>query len=174
MISKRKPAAVTFAACAAIVLAGCGGKSEATTTSRQAPPMDVGVTTVMQKDVPIYGDWVATLDGYVNANIQPQVSGYLIKQDYREGSFVHKDDVLFEIDPRPFQAALDQAQAQLAQASGQRSQARGSSRRRMLSWASRRSTSSATRRSPRRTRFRKASWITTSGAGAGRGAGQDR
>ncbi len=126
MISKRRPAAVTFAACAAIVLAGCGGKSEATTTSRQAPPpMDVGVTTVVQKDVPVYGDWVATLDGYVNANIQPQVSGYLIRQDYREGSFVHKDDVLFEIDPRPFQAALDRAQAQLAQANAQRSQAEG-------------------------------------------------
>jgi membrane fusion protein (multidrug efflux system) len=62
---------------------------------------------------------VATLDGYVNAQIQPQVSGYLIKQDYREGSLVHKDDVLFEIDPRPFQAVLDQAKAQLAQAEAQ-------------------------------------------------------
>jgi membrane fusion protein (multidrug efflux system) len=83
------------------------------------------VVTVIQKDVPIYGDWVATLDGYVNANIQPQVSGYLIKQNYREGSFVHKDDVLFEIDPRPFQAALDQAKAQLAQAKGQLAQSQG-------------------------------------------------
>jgi membrane fusion protein (multidrug efflux system) len=83
------------------------------------------VVTVIQKDVPIYGDWVATLDGYVNANIQPQVSGYLIRQDYQEGSFVHKDDVLFEIDPRPFQAAVDQAQGQLAQAKGQLSQAEG-------------------------------------------------
>jgi membrane fusion protein (multidrug efflux system) len=62
---------------------------------------------------------VATLDGYVNAQIQPQVTGYLIKQDYREGSLVHKNDVLFEIDPRPFQAALDQAKAQLAQAKAQ-------------------------------------------------------
>ena len=74
---------------------------------------------MVQKDVSIYGEWVATLDGYVNAQIQPQVSGYLIRQDYQEGSFVHKDDVLFEIDPRPFQAVLDQAKAQLAQAEAQ-------------------------------------------------------
>jgi membrane fusion protein (multidrug efflux system) len=74
---------------------------------------------VVQKDVPIYSEWVGTLDGYVNAQIQPQVTGYLIKQDYREGSFVHQGDVLFEIDPRPFQAVLDQAKAQLAQAEAQ-------------------------------------------------------
>jgi RND family efflux transporter MFP subunit len=74
---------------------------------------------VTQRDVSIYGEWVATLDGYVNAQIQPHVTGYLIKQDYREGSFVHINDVLFEIDPRPFQAVLDQAKAQLAQAEAQ-------------------------------------------------------
>jgi membrane fusion protein (multidrug efflux system) len=79
----------------------------------------VQVARVVQRDVSIYSEWVATLDGYVNAQIQPQVNGYLIKQDYREGSFVHKDDVLFEIDPRPFQAVLDQAKAQLAQAQAQ-------------------------------------------------------
>ena len=83
----------------------------------------MGVVIVEQRDVPIYGDWVATLDGFVNANIQPQVSGYLIRQTYREGSFVHKGDVLFEIDPRPFQAVLDQAKGQLAQAEGQLGQA---------------------------------------------------
>jgi membrane fusion protein (multidrug efflux system) len=77
------------------------------------------VARVAKKDVSIYGEWVATLDGYVNAQIQPQVTGYLIKQNYREGSLVHKDDVLFEIDPRPFQALLDQAKAQLAQAEAQ-------------------------------------------------------
>lgn len=85
--------------------------------------MNVGVVAVIQRDVPIYGDWVATLDGYTNANIQPQVTGYLIRQNYREGAFVHKGDVLFEIDPRPFQAALDQARGQLSQARGQLSQA---------------------------------------------------
>jgi membrane fusion protein (multidrug efflux system) len=78
---------------------------------------------VIQENVPIYGNWVASLQGYVNANIQPQVAGYLIKQDYQEGSFVHKGDILFEIDPRPFQAALDQAKGQLAQATGQLAQA---------------------------------------------------
>ena len=120
-----KTAAAVLAICAAILLGGCG-KSEATTTSRQTPPpQDVAVTPVVQKDVPIYGDWVATLDGYVNANIQPQVSGYLLKQDYREGSFVHKDDVLFEIDRRPFQAVLDRAQGELAQSKGQLAQAEG-------------------------------------------------
>lgn len=83
------------------------------------PAPAVEVASVVQKDVPIYDEWIATLYGYVNAQIQPQVTGYLIKQDYREGSFVHKGDVLFEIDPRPFQAVLDQAKAQLAQAEAQ-------------------------------------------------------
>lgn len=96
--------------------AGCGQRA----SSAQAPkPPQVEVAPVIQQDVRIYGEWVATLDGYVNAQIQPQVTGYLIKQDYREGSFVQKDDVLFEIDPRPFQAVLDQAKAQLAQAEAQ-------------------------------------------------------
>lgn len=86
------------------------------------PPPEVGISTVKSQDITTYGDWVATLDGYVNAQIQPQVSGYLIRQDYREGSFVHKGEVLFEIDPRPFQAVLDQAKGQLAQANGQLAQ----------------------------------------------------
>jgi RND family efflux transporter MFP subunit len=84
------------------------------------PPIaEVEVASVVQQDVPIYAEWVATLDGYVNAQIQPQVSGYLIKQSYKEGSYVRKGQVLFEIDPRPFQAILDQAKAQLAQAEAQ-------------------------------------------------------
>jgi membrane fusion protein (multidrug efflux system) len=81
--------------------------------------MPVSVTTAEVRDVPIYGDWVATMDGYVNAQIVPQVSGYLIRQDYKEGSVVHKGQVLFEIDPRPFQAVLDQNLAQVAQARAQ-------------------------------------------------------
>jgi membrane fusion protein (multidrug efflux system) len=97
-----------------LLAAGCGGQQSSAT-----PPPRVAVVAVTQKDVSIYSEWVATLDGYVNAQIQPQVTGYLIKQNYREGSYVHKDDVLFEIDPRPFQAALDQASAQLAQAEAQ-------------------------------------------------------
>lgn len=95
---------------------GCGQR----VSSAPIPhPPEVEVANVVQKDVRIYGEWVATLDGYVNAQIQPQVTGYLIKQDYREGALVQKDDVLFEIDPRPFQAVLDQAKAQLAQAQAQ-------------------------------------------------------
>ncbi len=125
MIPISKPIAATLALCSLSFLGGCG-KSAATSGAHAAPPpVDVGVSTAIQKDVAIYGDWVATLDGYVNANIQPQVSGYLVRQVYREGSLVHQDDVLFEIDPRPFQAALDVAKGQLAQARGQLSQAEG-------------------------------------------------
>jgi membrane fusion protein (multidrug efflux system) len=111
------------------VLSGChallyiSGCSQKAATPQGFPPPQVGVVTVVKRDVPIYGDWVATLDGFVNANIQPQVSGYLIRQTYQEGSFVRKGDALFEIDPRPFQAVLDQAKGQLAQAKGQLGQA---------------------------------------------------
>jgi membrane fusion protein (multidrug efflux system) len=94
---------------------GCGTK----TASAAAAPPSVQVASVIQKDIPIYHEWIATLDGYVNAVIQPQVSGYLIKQNYREGALVSKNQVLFKIDPRPFQAVLDQAKAQLAQAEAQ-------------------------------------------------------
>jgi membrane fusion protein (multidrug efflux system) len=79
-------------------------------------PVAVETTTARSESVPLYGDWVANTDGYVNAQIQPQVSGYLIRQDYKEGSVVAKDQVLFEIDPRPFQAVVDQAKASVAQA----------------------------------------------------------
>jgi RND family efflux transporter MFP subunit len=83
-----------------------------------APP-DVLVAQVEQQDVPIYGEWIGTLAGQVNANVQAQVSGYLLKRDYQEGSTVRTGQLLFEIDPRPFQAALDQAEGQLAQAVAQ-------------------------------------------------------
>ena len=71
---------------------------------------------VEQKDVPIFGEWIGTLDGLVNADVRAQVTGYLQRQGYQEGAFVKKGQLLFQIDPRPFQAALDQAQGQLAQA----------------------------------------------------------
>jgi len=77
---------------------------------------DVEVVQVEQKDVPIYGEWIGTLDGLTNADVRAQVTGYIMKQAYQEGAFVKKGQLLFEIDPRPFQAALDQAQGQLAQA----------------------------------------------------------
>jgi RND family efflux transporter MFP subunit len=77
---------------------------------------DVEVVKVQQEDVPIYGEWIGTLDGLVNADVRAQVTGYLLKQGYQEGAFVRQGQLLFQIDPRPFQAALDQAQGQLAQA----------------------------------------------------------
>src|SRR5467141_1133147 len=84
-----------------------------------APPgasPDVEVVQVEQKDVPIFGEWIGTLDGFTNADVRAQVTGYLLRQGYQEGAFVRKGQLLFEIDPRPFQAALDQAEGQLAQA----------------------------------------------------------
>jgi RND family efflux transporter MFP subunit len=77
---------------------------------------DVEVVQVEQKDVPIYGEWIGTLDGLTNADVRAQVTGYLLRQDYHEGAFVKKGQLLFEVDPRPFKAALDQSEGQLAQA----------------------------------------------------------
>jgi membrane fusion protein (multidrug efflux system) len=94
---------------------GCGR----TKAAASPPPPDVRVAPVIQEDVPVYSEWVATLDGYVNAQVRPQVSGYIVKQNYKEGSLVRKGEVLFEIDPRPFQAALDRAKGDLAQAQAQ-------------------------------------------------------
>ena len=82
-------------------------------------PPDVEVVSVERRDIPVYREWVGTLDGLVNAAIRPQVTGYLLTQNYSEGSFVTKNQLLLQIDPRPFQAAVDQAQGQLAQADGQ-------------------------------------------------------
>src|ERR1700691_2702107 len=96
--------------------AGC--ERHVVSASPPAPPV-VEVTPAIQKDVPLEGEWVGTLDGYVNAQIHPHVSGYLIRKDYQEGGVVRQGQILFEIDPRPFQAALDQAKGQLAQAQAQ-------------------------------------------------------
>src|SRR5437763_2299547 len=114
---RRKPLVVVFLGCNLLLFGGCGDSSKA--APAPAPPLAVEVATVMQKDTPIYSEWIAILDGYVNAQIQPRVAGYIIRQDYREGSVVRQGQVLFEIDPRPFKAALDQAKAQLAQAEAQ-------------------------------------------------------
>ncbi len=107
--------ALAIAAIPLVFLTGCG--------KPPAPPaagaLPVEYVTAAQQDVPVIGNWVATTDGYVNAQIQPQVSGYLIRQDYKEGSEVRKGQVLFEIDPRPLQAVLDQTKAQQAQAQAQ-------------------------------------------------------
>lgn len=103
-------------------LSGCRGKAEANSPAGGFVPT-VDVASVQQRDVPLTSEWIASLDGYVNAQIQPHVSGYLVRQEYKEGSFVHKGEVLFEIDPRPFQAVLDQSKGQLAQAEAQINQA---------------------------------------------------
>jgi len=124
----RGPAAIPGLSCTAVsrlVLAvllatvstavGCGK----TNAAPAIPVPEVEVASVVQQDVPIVSEWVATLDGFVNAQIQPQVTGYVIRQTYKEGSFVRKGQMLFQIDPRPFRAALDQTKAQLEQAQAQ-------------------------------------------------------
>jgi RND family efflux transporter MFP subunit len=104
-----------------LVASGC---SHSTPTAQGAAVPVVMVTLVEQRDVPIYSEWIGTLDGMVNAAIRAQVTGYLLRQEFLEGSFVRKGQLLFEIDARPFQASLAQAQGQLAQAQGQLAQAK--------------------------------------------------
>ena len=95
-------------------------RSVAKPTAKALPLLPVvEVVPVEQKDVPIYGEWIGTLTGQVNADVKAQVTGYLLMRDYKEGSYVRKGQLLFEIDPRPFGAALDQARGQLAQAEAQ-------------------------------------------------------
>lgn len=105
---------VLMAVAAVIPLAACS-RSDAQPVAAAAPPV-VSVVEVRPERVPLTSEWIATLDGYVNAQIRPQVSGYLVQKLYREGTRVRKGQVLFEIDPRPFEAALSQAEAQLAKA----------------------------------------------------------
>jgi len=113
--SRTAARAVTAFLFVALPMACRNGKAAAPSP----PPLTVEVVDVVAEDVPLRLEWVTTLDGYVNAKIQPQVSGYLVKQSYVEGTYVKKGDVLFEIDPRPFQAALENARGQRAQAEAQ-------------------------------------------------------
>ena len=116
-------ASVTMLAAFALLITACDSKDpKAAATSSSSVPVDA--VRVRQENVPLVGDWVGTLDGFVNAQIQPQVSGYLVHQNYREGSSVAKDQVLFQIDRRQFQATVDQAAAQVEQAKGQLAQAK--------------------------------------------------
>ena len=113
---------------AAVVLLAVGAvigvnNSKGAAPAAAPPPPDVIVASVEQQDLPIEREWVGTLDGLVNAAIKAQVTGYVMQQAYTEGSFVHKGQLLFEIDPRPFQAVVDQAGGQLAQAHAQAAQA---------------------------------------------------
>ena len=101
------------------ITSGCSRKAE-----QVAPPTpEVLVTTVMPKDVPVLKEGVATLEGFITANINAQVQGYIISRDYKEGSLVKKGDLLFQIDPRPFEATLDQAKGNLAVAQSNRTKA---------------------------------------------------
>ncbi len=115
-VPRLRTGAVFLAVAALGIFVSACNKSQATTA---APVPEVEVAAIETRDVPVYSEWVATLDGYVNAEIRPQVSGYIIRQDYKEGSLVRKGQVLFEIDPRPFQATLDRAKGDLAQAQAQ-------------------------------------------------------
>lgn len=115
------PAVLCLTGVFLLISSGC---SKATTQPRAAAPLDVEVVRVEQKDVPASGGWIGTLDGTVNAEIKAQVTGYLRNRTYAEGSLVTKGQVLFEIDPRPLQAALDQARAALNEAEGQVAQSK--------------------------------------------------
>jgi len=96
---------------ALLLLSGCK-KGQGRETSS---PLTVEVVDVIKKDVPVYSEWIASTDGSVNATIRAQIQGYLTKQNYKEGDLVKKGQILFEIDPRPFEAVLEQAKGQLAQ-----------------------------------------------------------
>ena len=116
----------TTLACVAIAagtVAWSGCSKGASANLPQAPP-EVEVAAVVQRDVPVNREWIGTLDGLVNAAIKAEVSGYLLSQEYTEGSFVHKGQLLFQIDPRPFDAVVAQARGQVAQAQGQLAQAK--------------------------------------------------
>src|SRR5689334_13841424 len=101
------------------ITSGCSRKQEQVTS----PPPEVLVATVMPRDMPVVHEAVATLEGFITANINAQVQGYIVSRDYKEGSVVKKGDLLFHIDPRPFQATLDQAKGQLAVAQSNQTKA---------------------------------------------------
>lgn len=115
-----------FAGCILLLLVGCGQKEQAPPAM---PPVAVAVQPVIQREVPVFQEWIATTDGVVNATIRAQVQGYLVSRNYTEGDFVKKGDVLFQIDPRPFEATLAEAQAMLARRKSQLTAAEAQLRR---------------------------------------------
>lgn len=115
-----------------VLIIGAVRPSKKALGSQQTPSPSVEVVRVQQEDIPIYGEWIGTLDGLVNADVRAQVTGYLMKQGYQEGAYVRQGQLLFQIDPRPFQAALDQAQGQLAQAKAALANAQAVQRRTQL------------------------------------------
>jgi len=120
MATGLQPIAVFTIAAALFVASGCSNAVASKPT--QVPTVEV--TRVVQKDVPLYREWIGTLDGLVNADIKAEVAGYLVEQAYTEGTFVRKGQLLFQIDPRPFEAAVDETKGRLAQSEAQLEQAR--------------------------------------------------
>jgi len=124
VLAKHKILTSALAIVAIFVVAALLGFARSNKPAAAAPrPLEVEVVSVEQTNVPIYKEWIGTTDGMVNAEIKAQVTGYLLRQDFKEGSFVKKGQLLFEIEPRPFQAAVDQANGQVAQFQGQLEQA---------------------------------------------------
>lgn len=124
VLAKHKILTFAVAIAAFFAVAGVLSFARSSKPAEAAPkPLEVEVVSVEQTNVPIYKEWIGTTDGMVNAEIKAQVTGYLLRQDFKEGSFVKKGQLLFEIDPRPFQAAVDQANGQVAQFQGQLEQA---------------------------------------------------
>ena len=136
-----RPAATAFGI--VLVLASIACNKTAPVTA--PPPPEVVVMKVIQKDVPLYSEWVGTTEGFVNAQIHPKISGYLLKQNYKDGDHVTAGQLLFQIDDREYKAALDQALGDLAQ---ENADSNGTSR----TWP-------ATRRSTKRRSFRARSSI---------------
>ena len=118
-VLKLKQVAWISGALLAVILLIVVTHSAAKPSAPPAPASVVEVAAAEPKDVPVYGEWIGTLSGQVNADVKAQVTGYLLTRKYQEGSYVHKGQLLFEIDPRPFQAALDQAKGQLDHAQAQ-------------------------------------------------------
>jgi len=125
LLSKRKLVIGAAIGLAGLALLVAVLSSKSKPPAQAVPAPEVEVAQVEQKDVPIYSEWIGTLDGMVNAVMTAQVSGYLLRQVYREGSFIRKGELLFEIDPRPLQAALNQSKGELAKAQAQLTQADG-------------------------------------------------
>ena len=124
-ISRNRKISLLLIVIAVVALAVVVGFARSSKPVQAAPPvLEVGVVQVEQKNVPIYSEWIGTTEGMVNAELKAQVTGYLLRQNYKEGSFVKKGQLLFEIDPRPFQAAFDQANGQVAQYQGQLEQSK--------------------------------------------------
>ena len=119
---KLSVSAITIVAVAILGALIIAGRSNKPAQAAPRPP-DVEVVRVEQKDVPVYSEWIGTTEGMVNADIKAQVTGYLLRQDYQEGSFVKKGQLLFEIDPRPLQAVVNQAKGDLAKSESQVQQA---------------------------------------------------